>query len=82
MKRLTGKTLNISEEILGKVTFKRNHIFSKKDLVCVVQDTSDIPKGYPAVLSNIDVTNTKQAVISEIQGLSELNEGDVVLITP
>jgi His-Xaa-Ser system radical SAM maturase HxsC len=82
MKKLTGKALNISEEILGKVTFKRNHIFSKKDLVCVVQDTSDIPKGYLAVLSNNAITDAKQTVISEIQGLSELNEGDVVLITP
>jgi His-Xaa-Ser system radical SAM maturase HxsC len=82
MKQLSGNPIGINTEILGKITFKRNCIFSKKNLVCVVQNTAYIPKGYAAVLSNIAITNTKQAAVSEIQGLSELNEGDVVLITP
>lgn len=82
MKKLNGKPININEEILGKITFKRNHILSKRDLVCVVQNTTDIPRNYAAVLSNIVVTNAKQATVSEIQNLSELNEGDVVLINP
>jgi len=82
MKNLTGKPLNIREEILGKITFKQNHIFSKKDLVCVVQNSNDIPSDYAAVLSDIAATDTKQPIVSEIQELSELNEGDVVLINP
>jgi hypothetical protein len=45
MKNLSGNPQNIKTEILGKITFKQNHIFSKQNLVCVVQNSTDIPKG-------------------------------------
>jgi His-Xaa-Ser system radical SAM maturase HxsC len=82
MKRLNGKPINIDKEILGKITFKRNQFFSKKDLICVVQDSIDIPKGYVAVFSNIAISKSKYSIVSEIKGLSGLNEGDVVLVNP
>jgi hypothetical protein len=35
MKKLSGKPQNIKTEILGKITFKQNRIFSKSDYVLV-----------------------------------------------
>jgi hypothetical protein len=45
-----------------------------------LEGLSDIPKGYAAVFTSENLLNTKQAIITNIQQLSELNEGDVVLI--
>ena len=80
MKRLLGTPQNIRTEILGKITFKRKHIFSKKDYVFVTHCIAKAPKGYGAILTSDNCPNSKQQIIANIQQLSELNEGDVVLI--
>jgi His-Xaa-Ser system radical SAM maturase HxsC len=82
MKNLTGNPINIDKEILGKVTFKGVNLFSKKDYVFVAPNTTKLPQGYLAVLTNTELTNSKQSIVSNIQQLSELNDGDVVLINP
>jgi len=80
MRELKGNPQNIKTEILGKITFKRNHIFSKKDYVFVTSNVAKIPNGFAAVLTSESLPNIKQSVVANIQQLSELNEGDVVLI--
>jgi His-Xaa-Ser system radical SAM maturase HxsC len=80
MKRLTGISQNIDTEILGKITFKNNHIFSKSDYVYVATDATNIPSGYLAVLTTESLYHKKQPAITNVQGLEELNEGDVILI--
>jgi len=80
MKRLLGTPQNIRTKILGKITFKRNHIFSKKDYIFVTDYIAKAPKGYGAILTSDDCPNSKQQIITNIQQISELNEGDVVLI--
>jgi His-Xaa-Ser system radical SAM maturase HxsC len=81
MKQLKGKSQNIHSEILGKVTFKRAGFFSKKDYVFVAPKATKFPKGYLVVLTDIEYTKTEYPIIFNIQNLSELNEGDVVLMT-
>jgi His-Xaa-Ser system radical SAM maturase HxsC len=83
MKQLKGQSKNINSEILGKVMFKSAGFFSTKaDLVFVTQNTTKFPKGYSAVITDIENTDTEQPVVFDIQNISELNEGDVVLINP
>jgi His-Xaa-Ser system radical SAM maturase HxsC len=82
MKNLTGNSINIDNEILGKVTFKGVNLFSKKNYVFIAPNTTKFRKGYLAVLTDAEVQNTSQPVVANIKQLSELNEGDVVLINP
>ncbi|GHT06547.1 His-Xaa-Ser system radical SAM maturase HxsC [Bacteroidia bacterium] len=80
MKRLFGTPQNINAEILGKVTCNRKHIFSKNDYVYVTKEATDIPQGYLAILASGLLPDTKQPTVTNVQQLSELSEGDVVLI--
>jgi His-Xaa-Ser system radical SAM maturase HxsC len=80
MKKLSGNPHNIETEILGKITFKQNHIFSKSNYVFVNHNITKYPKGYAAILTSENLSSTKQPTISNVQQLSELNEGDIVLI--
>jgi His-Xaa-Ser system radical SAM maturase HxsC len=81
MKQLSGQPKNINREILGKITFKNAGFFStKKDLVFVTQNTAKFPRGYSAILTNIEKADIEQPIVLGVQNLSELNEGDVVLI--
>jgi His-Xaa-Ser system radical SAM maturase HxsC len=81
MKQFKGQPKNINGEILGKITFKNAGLFSsKKDLVFVAKNTANFLKGYLAVLTDIKNAKTEQSAVFGIQNLSELNEGDVVVI--
>jgi len=81
MKQLKGNPQNINNEILGKVTFKDVGFFSKKDYVFVTPNTSNFPKGYLAVITDVENIETKQPTMFGVQNLSDLSEGDVVLVT-
>jgi His-Xaa-Ser system radical SAM maturase HxsC len=80
MKKLTGIPHNIGDEILGKITFKKKDIFSRKNYIFIGFQENKFPTGYLAILTNKKAENTAQSVISEIRQISELNEGDVALI--
>lgn len=80
MKKLQGNPQNIKTEILGKVTFKRNHVFHKNNFVFVTSEATNIPKGFAAVLTSKNLPNVKGTVVTEVQQFSELNENDVVLV--
>ena len=80
MKRLSGNPKNIGTELLGKVTFSRSHLFTKGNYIFATSDRVRVPKGYTAILTSENSLNTKQPTITNVQQLSELNEGDVVLL--
>ncbi|KAA6332461.1 hypothetical protein EZS27_019040 [termite gut metagenome] len=82
MKQLKGKPQNISIEILGKVTFEGVSLFSRKNYIYVAPKATKFPKGYLAVLTDVENFDTEQPTILSVQQLSELNEGDVVRINP
>ncbi|MDR1981791.1 MAG: His-Xaa-Ser system radical SAM maturase HxsC [Tannerellaceae bacterium] len=82
MKNLSGIPQNISDEILGKVTFKGVGLFSRKDYVFVAPNTTKFPSGYFAVLTNMQKREANQPIVFEVQQYAELNEGDIILINP
>ncbi|MDR2498401.1 MAG: His-Xaa-Ser system radical SAM maturase HxsC [Tannerellaceae bacterium] len=82
MKQLKGNPQNVNDEIIGKVTFNEIGLLStKKDFVFVVPRVAKFPKRYLALLTDIDNVDIELPIILGIQNLSQLNEGDVVLIT-
>jgi His-Xaa-Ser system radical SAM maturase HxsC len=80
MRRLIGVPQNITKETLGTITFKRK-FFSKKKYIHV-SASGATPKGYLAILTDDERKPNTQPLVANIKNLSELNEGDVVLINP
>lgn len=81
MKQITGTPINIDEDILGRITFKKRNIFRRRDYILVVSNQNSMPFGYAAVITNGDLSGNGKACVVEEQMLCEFNEGDVVLIS-
>ena len=80
MKQINGTPINITSDILGKITFKEQNIFSRKNKVLVKPNAINIASGYAAVVTNSESVSTSQPCVSNVNDLDEFNEGDVVLI--
>lgn len=81
MKTLSGKPNNIAEEILGKVTRKGVPFFRKRNAIFIADGNTAPQKGYAAILTDREVPPAKGIAITSVNGLDELYEGDVVLLT-
>nr|WP_321375770.1 His-Xaa-Ser system radical SAM maturase HxsC [uncultured Bacteroides sp.] len=81
MKTLKGITNNIEEELLGRITYKKNiSLFKSKDIFVSINQTS-IPSRYLAVITNNNskaISNSR--VVNNVVNASELNTGDIVSI--
>ena len=81
MKQITGTPINIEEDILGRITLKNRNVFSRKDYILVAENLSNVPSGYPAVITNNQIVSNGYACVVDEQELCKFHEGDVVLIT-
>lgn len=79
MKQINGTPYNISEDILGKVTFK-NRMFHRKQYVLVAKDMKSIPNGYAAVIVNNKVITSQNSCVYAVSQIDDFHEGDVVSI--
>ena len=81
MKILSGKPNgDIRREVLGKITRKGVPFFRKHNAIFVAEGDVKIPKGYAAVLTDVDTCFTTGGVISSVGNLDELHDGDVVVV--
>ena len=81
MKQINGSPINIEEDILGCITFKRRNVFCRKDYIFVAEDLSNVPYGYSAAITNGQIAGKGYACVVGKQDLYNFQEGDVVLIT-
>ena len=81
MKQIAGIPINIEEDILGRITFKKRNVFSRKDYILVMEDLSNVPYGYSAAITNCQIAGNGYACVVDKQELCNFHEGDVVLIT-
>lgn len=81
MKQITGTPINIEEDILGRITLKNRNVFGRKDYILVAENLSNVPLGYPAVITNNQIVSNDYACVVDEQELCKFHEGDVVLIT-
>lgn len=79
MKQINGTPHNVTEDILGKVTFKKR-LFNRKDYVYVLKNAACIPSGYAAVVVNNAVKDSRNPYVSNISQVEDFQEGDVVTI--
>ena len=83
MRQIRGISINIKEDVLGRITLKKRNVFSRKDYILVAENLSNIPYGYSAVITNIQLSGKGCGCgcVVDKQELHEFNEGDVVLIS-
>jgi len=82
MKQLIGKSYNINEVFIGKITTKNDLFANKKDLIYVTNN-GNVPKGYLAVItSNNNISKGSSSYIESVENISELHDNDIVTIEP
>ena len=81
MKQIKGTSINIEEDILGRVTLKKRNIFCRKDYIYVAKDLTDVPFGFLAAVTNSHISGNGKTCVVNNQELVEFREGDVVLLT-
>lgn len=81
MKILFGHPNNVVHAIMGKVTWTGRNVFNRRTSVLIAAKGIRFTGGYAALLTDQENAPTKIATVSSISGLSELHEGDVVLIS-
>lgn len=79
MKQINGKAYNIADEIFGRITFGKN-ILARKDEILVSKDATSVPMGYTAVITNSNRVKSDKPYICDVEALDEFNEGDIVVI--
>jgi len=81
MKQINGTPHNVTTDIIGRITLKKNFLSSHKNEIYVAKEEQKLPKGYAAIISNASTAISTPFVSNiSIEQLNEFNEGDVVLI--
>lgn len=80
MKQINGNPLNITTEILGRITLAGKNIFSRKDEILVQKGLSKVPSGYLSAITDTQFSSTSKPCVCGVKEIEDFNEGDVVLI--
>lgn len=80
MKTLIGTPNNITSDILGKITLKRQCAWTRKDSILVGKNLTTVPRGYLAAITNTTMFDATHSMVVGVDSLSDFNEGDVVLL--
>lgn len=79
MKQIQGKSFNIDEDIIGRITFRKK-IFNRPKEIWVCKNASRPAFGYAATISaNATIANSKKACCIT-EKIEDFHEGDVVII--
>lgn len=79
MKQCQGNSYNISEDIVGRITFRKN-IFNRSNEIWVCREAQRPASGYAATITekeNIPNNGRPYCIVNSVEGF---NEGDVVVI--
>lgn len=79
MKQLLGIPHNIDNDILGRITIKGKNIFSRSNDILVKSNASSCHYGYLATITDSKDIEGDASSLTNVD-ISQLNEGDVVLI--
>jgi len=79
MKQIQGKSFNIAEDVIGRITFGKN-VFFRGNEILVKKDVSNSVFGYAATITTKEdfASNGKPYCI--VNDIEDFNEGDVVVI--
>ena len=80
MKQIYGAAYNVSEDIVGRITFGNCNPFARSNEILVSDNVSKAAFGYSAIITTHPIVpgNTKPYVL--IDSLEDFHEGDVVVL--
>lgn len=79
MKQLQGKSFNIEEDIVGRITFGKK-MFHRSNEIWVSKDASSPAFGYAATITTKDTISDNGKPYCVVDNVDEFHEGDVVVI--
>lgn len=80
MKQIQSKAYNVTEDIVGKITFNRHIVFHRSNYILVGEDITCAQKGFAATLTTAKNIKEVGSPICVIENVADINEGDVVVI--
>ncbi len=80
MKQIYGTAYNISEDIIGRITFGKSNPFTRGNDILVSDNVSKTAFGYNAIITThpVAIGNAKPYVITN--SIEDFHEGDVVVL--
>ncbi len=80
MKQIQSKAYNVTEDIVGKITFNRHIVFHRSNYILVGEDITCAQKGFAATQTTAKNIKEVGSPICIIENVADINEGDVVVI--
>ena len=80
MKQIISKIYNVTEDIVGKITFNKHLLFNRSNYILVGAHLDCTKKGFAATITAIGDIKETRMPICVVENTSTFNEGDVVVI--
>ena len=80
MKQIQSKAYNVTEDIVGEITFNRHIVFHRSNYILVGEGITCAQKGFAATLTTAKNIKEVGSPICVIENVADINEGDVVVI--
>ena len=79
MKQLQGKSFNIEEDVVGRITFRKK-MFHRSNDILVCKNTDSPSFGYLATITEAVAFKSKGKPYCIVEDIADFHEGDVVVI--
>ena len=79
MKQIQGKSFNIVEDVVGRITFGKK-MFHRSNEIWVSKDASSPAFGYAATITTKDTISDNGKPYCVVDNVDEFHEGDVVVV--
>ena len=79
MKQIQGKSFNIVEDVVGRITFGKK-MFHRSNEIWVSKDASSPACGYAATITTKDTISDNGKPYCVVDNVDEFHEGDVVVV--
>lgn len=80
MKQIQCKAYNVTEDIVGKITFNKHLLFQRSNYILVGEGITCAHKGFAATVTTAEQIKEVGNPICVIENAKEFNEGDVIVI--
>ena len=79
MKQIQGKSFNIEEDVVGRITFRKK-MFHRPNEIWVNKDASSPAYGFAATITTKDIITDNRSPYCVVGSVDGFHEGDVVVI--
>lgn len=80
MKQIQGTSYNIEDDVVGRITFGKNNLFSRSNYILVCKDAGKPSLGYLATITELTTFTSKEKPYCIVNSVDSFQEGDVVVI--